>query len=123
MEHIVINQYLTIGALEKVKTNGSIPLKETENIQNFDPLTKNKNDQRENKENQDPLFMEKENIEPKKTHVTRILQKCLSRRVGTRWYRAPEIILLNPHYDTKVDIWSLGCIFAELLCKFFFFSN
>ena len=31
-----------------------------------------------------------------------------------RWYRPPEIILLEPYYDTKVDIWSLGCIFAEL---------
>lgn len=122
MEQIKINQYLIIGALEKAKTNaGSMPFKETKNIQHFDPLTKKKNDQRENKENQDPLFMEKENIDPKKPHITRVLQKCLSRRVGTRWYRAPEIILLNP-YDNKVDIWSLGCIFAELLCNSYFFS-
>lgn len=31
-----------------------------------------------------------------------------------RWYRPPEIILLEPSYDDKVDIWSLGCIFSEL---------
>jgi len=34
--------------------------------------------------------------------------------VTTRWYRAPEIILLEP-YTKAVDVWSLGCIFAELL--------
>lgn len=33
----------------------------------------------------------------------------------SRWYRPPEIILNQPSYDTKVDIWSLGCIFAELM--------
>ena len=111
-----------IGAMEKVKTNASsIPFKETKKMEHFEPLTKKKNDQRENKENQDPLFMEKEINEPKKPHSIRILQKCLSRRVGTRWYRAPEIILLNPYYDNKVDIWSLGCIFAELLCNSYFF--
>jgi mitogen-activated protein kinase 1/3 len=34
--------------------------------------------------------------------------------VVTRWYRAPELILIQP-YTSAVDIWSLGCIFAELL--------
>ena len=34
--------------------------------------------------------------------------------MGSRWYRSPEIILLQPNYDSKFDIWSLGCIFAEL---------
>ena len=33
----------------------------------------------------------------------------------TRIYRAPEVILLNPNYDYAVDIWSLGCVFAEML--------
>lgn len=33
--------------------------------------------------------------------------------VITIWYRAPEVAL-NKHYDTKVDIWSVGCIFFEL---------
>ena len=35
--------------------------------------------------------------------------------IGTRWYRAPELILLNENYDMKIDIWSLGCVYAELL--------
>ena len=34
--------------------------------------------------------------------------------VATRWYRAPEI-MLHKKYDSASDIWSLGCIFAELL--------
>ena len=34
--------------------------------------------------------------------------------VVTLWYRAPEILLGEQHYTTAVDIWSVGCIFAEL---------
>ena len=34
--------------------------------------------------------------------------------VGTRWYRAPEIIMRHPFYNSPVDIWSLGCIACEL---------
>ena len=32
----------------------------------------------------------------------------------TRWYRAPEV-LLRLRYDAAIDVWSAGCIFAELL--------
>ncbi|XP_038139044.1 mitogen-activated protein kinase 14A [Cyprinodon tularosa] len=35
--------------------------------------------------------------------------------VATRWYRAPEIMLNWMHYNKTVDIWSVGCIMAELL--------
>uniref|UniRef100_A0A8C9XXS0 mitogen-activated protein kinase n=1 Tax=Sander lucioperca TaxID=283035 RepID=A0A8C9XXS0_SANLU len=35
--------------------------------------------------------------------------------VATRWYRAPEIMLNWMHYNMTVDIWSVGCIMAELL--------
>lgn len=35
--------------------------------------------------------------------------------VVTLWYRAPEILLGTRHYSTAVDIWSVGCIFAEML--------
>lgn len=34
--------------------------------------------------------------------------------VVTLWYRAPEILLNSTEYSTPVDIWSVGCIFAEL---------
>ena len=39
----------------------------------------------------------------------------LTLRVTTRWYRAPEIILLDKEYHKPIDIWSIGCIFGELL--------
>ncbi|KAH7927833.1 Pkinase-domain-containing protein [Leucogyrophana mollusca] len=39
----------------------------------------------------------------------------LTEYVATRWYRAPEIMLAFRGYDTAIDVWSIGCIFAELL--------
>jgi len=39
----------------------------------------------------------------------------LTEYVVTRWYRAPEVILNASEYDHSIDIWSIGCIFAELL--------
>mmetsp|Transcript_13595 Transcript_13595/g.19199 ORF Transcript_13595/g.19199 Transcript_13595/m.19199 type:complete len:629 (-) Transcript_13595:119-2005(-) len=42
------------------------------------------------------------------------LKRQLTKHVVTRWYRAPELILLQD-YTSAVDVWSLGCIFAELL--------
>lgn len=35
--------------------------------------------------------------------------------VATRWYRAPELLLNWKTYNEAVDVWSVGCIFAELL--------
>jgi len=35
--------------------------------------------------------------------------------VVTRWYRAPEVILNASRYTKAIDVWSIGCIFAELL--------
>eukprot|EP00168_Porphyra_purpurea_P000632 TRINITY_DN1072_c0_g1_i5.p1 TRINITY_DN1072_c0_g1~~TRINITY_DN1072_c0_g1_i5.p1 ORF type:complete len:271 (+),score=69.46 TRINITY_DN1072_c0_g1_i5:193-1005(+) len=37
--------------------------------------------------------------------------------VVTLWYRAPEILLGAKKYSTPVDIWSIGCIFAELVTR------
>ena len=37
--------------------------------------------------------------------------------VVTRWYRPPELLLLTTSYTTAVDMWSLGCIFAELILR------
>ena len=36
-------------------------------------------------------------------------------QVVTLWYRAPEILLGAKHYSTPVDVWSIGCIFAEMI--------
>jgi serine/threonine protein kinase len=35
--------------------------------------------------------------------------------VGTRWYRAPELLYGATSYGTGVDIWAMGCIFAEMM--------
>jgi mitogen-activated protein kinase 1/3 len=35
--------------------------------------------------------------------------------VVTRWYRPPELIMMNKHYGAAVDIWSTGCVFAEMI--------
>ncbi len=42
------------------------------------------------------------------------MTRSYTEHVVTRPYRAPEVILSEP-YSTGVDVWSLGCIFAELL--------
>ena len=35
--------------------------------------------------------------------------------VATRWYRAPELLLNTTKYDGSVDMWSIGCILAQIL--------
>jgi mitogen-activated protein kinase 1/3 len=39
----------------------------------------------------------------------------LTEYVATRWYRAPEIMLNSKGYSKAIDVWSVGCILAELL--------
>ncbi|KAJ3224442.1 hypothetical protein HK099_008462 [Clydaea vesicula] len=41
----------------------------------------------------------------------------MTQLVVTLWYRSPELLLGEVVYDTKVDMWSIGCIFAELVNK------
>lgn len=45
------------------------------------------------------------------------VQLELTEYVVTRWYRAPEIMLACRNYSNAIDVWSVGCIFAELLGK------
>lgn len=42
-------------------------------------------------------------------------KRTMTRHVVTRWYRAPELILLQDDYNQAIDVWSVGCIYAELL--------
>ncbi|XP_056682141.1 cyclin-dependent kinase-like 4 isoform X6 [Monodelphis domestica] len=35
--------------------------------------------------------------------------------VATRWYRAPELLVGDTKYGPTVDVWAVGCVFAELL--------
>lgn len=41
----------------------------------------------------------------------------LTEYVVTRWYRAPEIMLACHEYSYPIDVWSVGCIFAELILR------
>lgn len=41
----------------------------------------------------------------------------LTQLVVTLWYRSPELLLGATTYDSSIDIWSLGCIFGELLTR------
>ncbi|CAK0742703.1 Cyclin-dependent kinase B1-1 [Coccomyxa viridis] len=43
--------------------------------------------------------------------------KSYTHEIVTLWYRAPEVLLGATHYAPAVDIWSVGCIFAELVTK------
>ena len=43
------------------------------------------------------------------------LKKPYTTNVVTLWYRAPEILLGSTNYNFSVDLWSIGCIFCEIL--------
>lgn len=38
----------------------------------------------------------------------------LTSRVGTLWYRAPELLIGSCFYGIEVDLWSIGCVLGEL---------
>merc|ERR1712166_660790 len=40
--------------------------------------------------------------------------RSYTHEVVTLWYRAPDVLLGSRKYSTPVDIWSVGCIFAEM---------
>jgi mitogen-activated protein kinase 1/3 len=42
-------------------------------------------------------------------------QDKVTKYVVTRWYRAPEVVLNTSSYTGIIDLWSVGCVFAELL--------
>ncbi|PWA73947.1 GPCR kinase [Artemisia annua] len=42
-------------------------------------------------------------------------RRPLTSKVVTLWYRPPELLLGSTDYDSSVDLWSIGCVFAELL--------
>ncbi|CAG9331700.1 unnamed protein product [Blepharisma stoltei] len=83
----------------------------------------------ENKENAD-MEVEQEEVHPTTQHVKQekpqgkpklvrskpgLQTKTeLTGHVVTRWYRAPELILLEREYTKAIDVWSLGCVIAEL---------
>ena len=50
-------------------------------------------------------------------------QSHLTEYVVTRYYRAPEVMLSSHEYTTAIDVWSLGCTFAELLTSQILFKG
>ena len=44
-------------------------------------------------------------------------QTALTDYIATRWYRAPEVILSWRKYTAAIDVWSVGCILAELIIR------
>lgn len=43
--------------------------------------------------------------------------RVYTHEVVTLWYRAPEVLLGSARYSTPIDMWSIGCIFAEMATK------
>jgi cyclin-dependent kinase 12/13 len=50
-------------------------------------------------------------------------ERNMTFKVVTLWYRSPELMLQYRKYDYKVDIWSLGCVFAEFFIKEVLFKS
>lgn len=44
-------------------------------------------------------------------------QTVMTDYIATRWYRAPEVILSWKKYTAAIDVWSVGCILAELIIR------
>ncbi|KAJ7877531.1 kinase-like domain-containing protein [Mycena olivaceomarginata] len=49
--------------------------------------------------------------------VATVNEHGMTEYVASRWYRAPEIMLSFRSYTTQIDMWSVGCILAELFLK------
>ncbi len=50
-------------------------------------------------------------------------KRYMTEYVATRWYRAPELMLSMHQFTPGIDIWSVGCIFAEMLGRRPFFPG
>jgi serine/threonine protein kinase len=83
---------------------------EDKDKKNKDKDKKDKKDKDKDKKDKDKKDKNKDNDEEEEEE-----EPELTEYVITRWYRAPEVILCPSHYSKAVDIWSVGCIFAELL--------
>ena len=48
-------------------------------------------------------------------HTAQPRSSSLVRAAACRYYRAPELIFGATDYTTAIDVWSVGCVMAELL--------
>jgi mitogen-activated protein kinase 1/3 len=86
---------------------------------NLDSARSNENESAQDEEMKTEEEGDKKTMIVKKLIKTkeqrRNMKRELTGHVVTRWYRAPELILLEKDYGPAIDMWSVGCIFAELL--------
>lgn len=54
---------------------------------------------------------------------TRISGTSMTDYVATRWYRPPEVLLGTKEYNRAMDMWSIGCVLAEMLLRRPFFPG
>lgn len=55
--------------------------------------------------------------------LTRTIGGNMTSQAITRWYRPPELLLGSKKYGPSVDMWSVGCVFAELMLRVPFFAG
>jgi cyclin-dependent kinase 10 len=63
------------------------------------------------------LFDEKFRLKLCDFGLAKIIESNMTPGVATLWYRAPELLFEASSYTAAIDMWSFGCIFAELLNK------
>lgn len=51
------------------------------------------------------------------SRVSSVPVKAYTNDVVTLWYRAPELLLGSQTYNDRIDVWSIGCIIAEMIAK------
>ncbi|KAJ7295101.1 hypothetical protein O6H91_Y212900 [Diphasiastrum complanatum] len=65
------------------------------------------------------LFTDIDSLTSERSKVKRQDSSEFTLCVGTRWYRAPELLYGATRYGNSVDLWAVGCIFGELLKEVF----
>jgi cyclin-dependent kinase 7 len=55
--------------------------------------------------------------------VTRFFNLLINNNNIIRWYRAPELLFGAKQYGSSIDMWSVGCIFAELMLRTPYFAG
>jgi len=112
-ENIIIDEECTIricdfGLARGVTENIEFKVSKDINSESYDILKQ---------ENVDKEDQDKDKEDDKDKKKKKKMKNVLTKHVVTRWYRAPEVILLQQDRDTLygIDIWSIGCIFGELL--------
>ena len=117
-ENIIINEECTIRICDFGLARGvteNIEMKQKDiHTQSKELLLSQQEQEKKEKENKENIKDDEKEVNKKKKPK---IKSGLTKHVVTRWYRAPEVILLQQ--DRKhlygIDIWSIGCIFGELL--------